>query len=107
MFRYWTGFMTFSGTFTTGVMTIRLVLMDGTILNDCSAGYSEGRLWLTIVGLTLAEVALIAFNPDKTGRIQYDYGEMRDVYEGFTNCVHLDVDVDGKVSVCMTKGVTE
>ena len=86
---------------------LRLVLMDGTILNDCSAGYADGHLWLVIVGKTLAEAAMLFFDPTKTARIQYDYGEMRDVYEGYTVCTNLSIDSDGIVNICMVKGVTE
>ena len=86
---------------------LRIVLMDGTILNDSSAGYADGHLWLTIVGKTLQEAALLFLDPSKTARIQFDYGEMRDVYEGFTVCTNLFIDSDGVISVCMVKGVTE
>ena len=88
-------------------MTLRLVLMDGTIINGGSAGYSEQHLWLEFSGMTLQEAAMIFFDPSKTGRIQYDYGEMRDVYEGYTVCTNLFINSDNVINVCMVKGVTE
>ena len=86
---------------------MRIVLADGTILNDSTAGYADGLLWLTITGKSLQECAMLFFDTSKTARIQFDYGEMRDVYEGYTVCTNLSIDTDGVVRVSMVKGVTE
>lgn len=84
----------------------RLILMDGTRIEDGSCGYNAGRLWCWITGYTMQEAAAIFFDPSKTGRIVYEYGEMSDVYEGFTNCTNLFIDSDGQISVCLMKEVT-
>lgn len=83
---------------------MRLILMDSTELENGKAGYADGRLWLTVVGMTLPEAAAIFFDPTKTGVIVFEYGEMRDTYEGYTVCVSLSVDSDGTISVCMVRG---
>lgn len=82
----------------------RLILMDGTTLEDGEAGYAQGFLWLWFSGMTLAEAFALFIDPAKTGHIVFQYGEMEDVYDGFTNCTSVSIDVDGRVSVCMTKG---
>lgn len=42
-------------------------------------------------------------NPEKTGRIVFQYGEQEDVYEGFTVCRTIMIDSDNHISVCMKK----
>ena len=83
----------------------RLILMDGTIIENGSCGYADGRLWCWITGYTMPQAAQVFFDPAKTVRIVYEYGEMADTYEDFTNCTNLMIDSDGKVSACMTRGV--
>lgn len=84
---------------------MRLKFLDGTEIEG-EAGLSSGFLWLTVRGLTLQEAAAIAFNPAKTGRITFEYGDMKDVYIGFTVCTSLMIDTDGVVSICLVKGVS-
>lgn len=83
----------------------RLILMDGTQIEDGKAGYSDGRLWCWVTGYTLAEAAAIFLDPAKTGKIVYEYGEMSTEYDGFTSCTNLFIDNDGKVYACLAKGV--
>ena len=82
----------------------RLVLSDGTEIENGEAGYSGGFLWLYIPGMTMMQAATVLFNPEKTVQITFQYGEMEDVYNGYTNCINLNIDTDGKVSACMTRG---
>ena len=81
----------------------RLILNDGTTIENGQAGYSEGILWCFFAG-TMQQAANIFFDPSKTGKIIFQYGEMEEVYEGFTNCTSINMDVDGNVSVCLKKG---
>lgn len=82
----------------------RLILKDGTKIEDGSCGYADGRLWCWVHGYSLQQAARIFTNPAKTGKIVYQYGEMSSEYDGFTECVNLFIDNDGKVSVCLVKG---
>ena len=82
----------------------RVILFDGTTIENGRAGYAEGNLWLFLPGFSLPDAAGIFFDTDKTARIVFQYGEMEDVYTGFTRCVNLSVDTDGVVSVCLKKG---
>ena len=82
----------------------RLILMDGTTIENGTAGYSQGVLCCWFTGYTLPQAAQMFLDPAKTGRIVFEYGQMSDNYEGFTNCTYLMIDSDGKVSVCLTRG---
>ena len=81
-----------------------LKMADETEIDSGEAGYNQGFLWCYFTGYTLPEAAAIFFDHEKTNVIEFHYGEMVDTYNGFTDCVNLGVDVDGKVSVCMKKG---
>ena len=83
---------------------VRLILMDVTTIEDGRAGYSGGFLWLYFSGYTLPEAALMLFDPNKTGKIAFQYGEMQDDYEGFTVCTSLSIDMDGAISACLKRG---
>ena len=82
---------------------MRLILKDGTVIEGASAGYTTGTLWCYMKGLTLMEAAAIFFDPKKTARIIVVYGEMEDVYVGYTRCTNLKIDMDGEVAVCLMK----
>ena len=81
----------------------RLILNDGTVIENGRAGYSQGTLVCFVTGYTMPQAAMLFFDPTKTARIVFQYGEMETTHEGFTNCVNIGIDVDGRVSVCMTK----
>lgn len=81
-----------------------IITADGTEYPDCEAGYAEGFLWLFLVGMTIQQAATLAFDAAKTARIEFHYGEMSDVYEGFTTCINIHADIDGKVYVGLVKG---
>lgn len=82
----------------------RLILKDGTTLEDSRAGYSGGYLWLWVVNKTLAEAAWLFLDPAKTDVIRFQYGNMVDRYEHYTRCITLSDGRDGEISVCMTRG---
>ena len=81
----------------------RLILKDKTTVEDGVAGFADGFLWLYFTGYTIAEAAAVFADPNKTGIIVFQYGNMKDRYEGFTNCKTVQMNGDGKISVCMTK----
>ena len=81
----------------------RLIFDDGTAIENGSCGYSGGCLWCWITGYTMQQAAAIFFDSQKTQKIVYEYGEMSDTYENFTNCTNLFIDNDGQVSACMKR----
>ena len=82
----------------------RLVLRNDIVIEGGEAGMSGGFLWCYIQGRTLEEMAQIFLNPSNTRNIVFEYGEMSTQYDGYTKCTNLMIDVDGLVSICMTKG---
>lgn len=82
----------------------RLILMDGTTIENGTAGYADAHLWCRVSGFTMPQAAQIFLDPAKTGRITFEYGEMSDVYDGFTNCTSIFIDADGIISACMVRG---
>ena len=81
----------------------RLILADGTRIENGEAGYYDGFLWLKLPGMTMAEAATIVFNPAKTRTIWFQYGEMEEEYKGFTNCTAMLAE-DGQISASLVKG---
>lgn len=61
--------------------TIRL--NDGTEFEG-NVGYDSGVIWCYVNGKNITELFPFFSDPAKTQRIEYLYGEMQDVYEGFT-----------------------
>lgn len=82
----------------------RIRLNNGTVIENGTAGYSDGSLWLYFSGYTMMQAALLFFDTANTAVIVFEYGEMSDTYEGFTNCTSLTTNTDGKVSVCLKRG---
>lgn len=71
-------------------------------LPGSEAGYAEGVLWLYIRGLTLAQAFAVLSDPANTAVIRYEYGEMADMFEGFTHLTTL-MERDGEVSAALKK----
>ena len=82
----------------------RLILNDGTVIENGEAGYSNGVLWCYFDGYTIQQAGSLFFNASVTAKITFEYGEMTDEYEGFNNCVGIKIDSDGKISVCLKRG---
>lgn len=80
----------------------RLILADGTVLEDCQAGLADGFLWCWITNMSMAEAAQIFLDPAKTRTIVFEYGEMSDTFDGFTQCINMMVRQD-ETAVCLVK----
>ena len=82
---------------------LRLILKDDTTIENGIAGYSQGFLWLYFRGYTMQEAASIFLDASKTEKIVFAYGEKQDIYEGYINCTHIMIDMDGNLSICLTR----
>jgi len=83
----------------------RLILNDGTVIEGGGAGYADGFLWLYFTGMTFVQASQLFCDAGKTVHIVYQYGEMENAYDGFTECMTVQIDSDGHVSVCLKKAV--
>lgn len=71
-------------------------------LPGSEAGYAEGVLWLYIRGQSLAQAFAVLSDPANTAVIRYEYGEMADIFEGFTHLTTL-MEREGEVSAALKK----
>ena len=75
-------------------MMTRLVLKDGTILNDCECGYCNGSLWCYLKGLSFNEAFQQFSDPSKLSEITFEYGTetyyRQTIYSGFTNIIAIE-----------------
>lgn len=81
----------------------KLTMMDGTEFVDCECGLADGVLWCYMKGVPFHEAVAAFDNPEKTGRIIFTYGEMMDVYEGFTRITAAVQQKDGRVDIALEK----
>lgn len=83
----------------------RLILNPGPNqieLPGSEAGYADGVLWLYIRGVDLAQAFALLSDPANTAVIRYEYGEMADVFEGFTHLTTL-MEREDQVSASLRK----
>ena len=79
-----------------------LTLNDGGDLVVGTCGAASGHLWIDVYDVSLADCAMIFDNPDNTRHMEFHYGEMTDVFEGYTALTYLSREED-YVKVCMKK----
>ena len=84
----------------------RLILADGTEIDNGRAGISSGFLWLWVPDKPFWDVGDIVRDPEKTAEITYQYGEMQDIYENYTDCTVLMVQ-ENEIAVCLKKAEPE
>ncbi len=82
---------------------VRLIMADDTVIENGRAGETEGRLWCIFPG-TMMDAFGIFFNPAKTSVIRFQYGDMEESWEGYTNCTNIFT-MDNEAHVCMRKVV--
>ena len=85
-------------------MDYQIKFADGTTINGLTA-YVQGFLWCYFSGKTMQEAAEIFLDESKTGKIVIIIGENQTEYDGFTDCRVIQKDIDGKMAVCLTRGV--
>lgn len=81
----------------------KITLMDGTVFEGGRVALADGFLWLWIPGITIKSATDFVFDPEKMGEIRYQHGETENIYEGYTDVLHLMTNPDD-ISICMVKG---
>lgn len=84
----------------------RLILKDGTVMEEGECGYSRNHLWCWVKGITMAEAFAIFSNPDKTSEIRFQYGSTEDTYTGFTELTAVQKG-EFTTDVCLVRHTTE
>ena len=82
----------------------RIVFADETVFEDAEIGYTEGMIWCYLPSDDLTAAFLIFSNPEKTSRMEFQYGEMTDVYEGYTDIVLIQKNNDHQITVALKRG---
>ena len=82
----------------------RIILKDETVYENGECGYAEGNLWCYVPGVTAADVLPKFLKPSATEHIRFEYGEMVDVYDGFT-VLSTVLTEPTQVSICLKKAV--
>ena len=78
----------------------RIILADGTILEDCGAGYDGATFWI-YPEMTMKAAADLFLDEVKTAVITYERGGETIQYIGFTDCILMNV-VPGGLRIQMT-----
>lgn len=73
----------------------RLILADGTVLENSRCGFADGTLWCWISGLTMADCFSIFSNPDNVRTITRLYQTVGYRYTGFINIDTIKRGTDG------------
>jgi len=82
----------------------RLILADGTVLENSEAGYASKVLWCFLKDVTMQQAATLFLDAEKTDHIRFEYGEMADEYDGYTECINIYIPDDNRVNVALKKG---
>lgn len=82
----------------------RIVMADGTEMIDAEIGYANGHIWCFLKNITLPMAYDLFSDTRKTGTLIFNYGEMQDVYEGYTQVNTIKISEDG-VDVRLDKEV--
>ena len=82
---------------------MKLILNDGTEIENGRAGCADGFLWCYFTG-TMQQAANLFLDAGKTSVIVFEYASGQDVFNGFTVCRCLMAETGGSISVCMIRG---
>lgn len=84
----------------------RLILADGTVLDDCECGYADKQLWCYLRKLTFNQVFQLFSDPELTKEIIFEYGiegnPVVETYSGFTNIKNISRR-ELTIDVCLEK----
>ena len=67
-----------------GDVEVRLILADGTILNNCECGYADGNLWCFLKGISFSDAFTYFSDIDKFNMIVFEMGFSNDFYDRIT-----------------------
>ena len=81
----------------------KLILNDGTEIVNGSAWNVRGDLWVTYKGGTFADAVAIALDHEKTSCITYEHEGESDVFEGFTDCTSVNLDLAGNITIILRR----
>lgn len=88
----------------------RIILADGTVLDESECGYADKRLWCYLKKLTLNQAFQIFSDPEKTNKIIFEYGyvdsPVQEEYLDFVDLISINKR-ELTIDVCLEKEVAE
>lgn len=82
---------------------MKILLNDGTEYPVNWCGAADGVLTASLAGkYEIPDLALAFGDPEAVARIEFQYGEMCDIFEGFTRLVGLQLDGWGSGSALVS-----
>jgi hypothetical protein len=63
---------------------VRLILADGTVLNNCECGYTSNSIWCFLRGISFSDAFAHFSDIDKFNMITFDLGFSDDFYDRIT-----------------------
>lgn len=88
----------------------RLVMADGTVLDESECGYADRNLWCFLKNLTFNQAFQIFSDPAKTQSIRFEYGLDSDpaveTYDGFIYIMSINRR-EQTIDICLVREVPE
>lgn len=82
----------------------RVILADGTVINDCTIGITASGIWINARGMDIVRAAQLFSDPKRTQTMRFEYGDMYDEVEGFTQVSVFNCDDPQVIKIRMVGG---
>lgn len=82
----------------------RVVLADGTVVNDCSIGITASGIWVNARGMDIVRAAQLFSDPARTQTMRFEYGDMYDEVKDFTQVSVFNCDDPQVIKIRMVGG---
>ncbi len=86
---------------------MRVVLADGTIVENCSIGATAFGIWVNVKNMNLMTAAQLFGDPEKTRLMRFEYGSMYDEFEGYTQLSVINCDRENEIRIRLTGGTVK
>ena len=83
---------------------MRVVLADGTIVENCGIGATAFGIWVNVKNMDLMTAARLFGDPEKTRLMRFEYGSMYDEFEGYTQLSVINCDREDEIRIRMVGG---
>ena len=82
----------------------RIIFANNVRLEGAEAAFDGRTVWLFMYGKPMKDTLPLVSNPKVTNKITFQFGEMEQVYEGFTHLKALTEDETGSQACLIKEG---
>ena len=82
----------------------RVVLADGTVINDCTIGITASGIWVNARGMDIVRAVQLFSNPELTQTMRFEYGDLYDEVKDFTKISVFNCDDPSVIKIRMVGG---